>query len=139
MILPPTLTVHFNDFIQAGEDGGQLDAGQELLSLQRLGEDHLEDTQHPHVSVLGGEQLWEGTKNRTGFKAQLSRRVRPNCLRTIDDFLPLSLLLAETSQGFGGGQLSPVGRVLLKLQEAWLHLLQLWRRACRGMTLAFRI
>lgn len=71
VILPPTLTVHFNDFIQAGEDGGQLDGGQELFSLQRLGEDHLEDTQHPHVSVLGGEQLWEGTENRTGFKAQL--------------------------------------------------------------------
>lgn len=45
---------------------------------------------------------------------------------TIDDLLPLGLLLVETGQGFRGGQLPPVGRVLLELQEPWLHLLQLW-------------
>ena len=38
------LTVHFNDLVQVGEDGGQLGAGQELLSLQRPGEDCLKDT-----------------------------------------------------------------------------------------------
>ncbi len=38
------LTVHFNDLIQVGEDSGQLSGGQELFSLQRLGEDHLKDT-----------------------------------------------------------------------------------------------
>lgn len=54
-----TLTVHFNDFIQAGENGGQLDGGQELLPLQRLGENHLKDAQHPHMSVLSSKQLWE--------------------------------------------------------------------------------
>lgn len=55
-------------------------------------------------------------------------------LLTIDDLLPLGLLLAETRQGFRGGQLPPVGRVMLELQEAWLHLLQLWGGAGRGMT-----
>lgn len=38
------LTVHIDDLIQVGEDSGQLGGGQELLSLQRFGEDHLEDT-----------------------------------------------------------------------------------------------
>lgn len=59
-----TLTVHFNDFIQAGENSGQLHGGQELFSLQRLGEDHLKDAQHPHVGVLSCKQLWEWTGNR---------------------------------------------------------------------------
>lgn len=59
-----TLTVHFDDFIQAGENSGQLDGGQKLLSLQRLGEDHLKDAQHPNVGMLSCKQLWEGTGNR---------------------------------------------------------------------------
>lgn len=52
-----TLTVHFDDFIQAGENSGQLDGGQKLLSLQRLGEDHLKDAQHPNVGMLSCKQL----------------------------------------------------------------------------------
>ena len=39
-----TLTVHFNDLFQVGEDGGQLSGGHELLFLYRLGEDQLKDT-----------------------------------------------------------------------------------------------
>lgn len=39
-----SLTVHFNDLVQVGENGGQFVGRQELLSLQRLGEDHLKDT-----------------------------------------------------------------------------------------------
>lgn len=81
-----------------------------------------------------------GTGNRSGFKtAQPSKLAfgQP-LLRTIDDFLSFCLFLAETRKGFREGQLPPVGRVLLKLQEAWLHLLHLWGWACRGMTLAIR-
>lgn len=62
-----TLTVHFNDFIQVGENSGQLDGGQQLLSLQRLGKNHLKDAQHPHVSVLGSKQLWEWKEHRKCF------------------------------------------------------------------------
>lgn len=43
-LLAAELTVHFNDLIQVGEDGSQLCGGQELLPLQRFGEDHLKDT-----------------------------------------------------------------------------------------------
>lgn len=49
--------MHFNDLIEAGEDGVQLGAGQELLFLQRFGEDHLKDTEHSHVCVLCCKQL----------------------------------------------------------------------------------
>lgn len=52
-----TLTVHFDDFVQAGENSGELDGGQKLLSLQGLGEDHLKDAEHPHVGVLSCKQL----------------------------------------------------------------------------------
>lgn len=54
------------------------------------------------------------------------------CLLTIDDLLPLGFLLAEAGQGFRGSQLPPVWRVVLKLQEARLHLLQLWGGAGGG-------
>ncbi|KAF3839324.1 hypothetical protein F7725_018041 [Dissostichus mawsoni] len=77
---PLPLTVHVNDLIQTGEDGGEFGVGQELLSRQRPVEDHLEDTQHPHMGA---------------------------------------------GQSFRRGQLPPVGRVLLELQEAGLQLLQL--------------
>lgn len=59
-------------------------------------------------------------------------------LLTVDDLLPLGLLLAETGQAFRGGQLPPVGRVLFKLKEAWLHLLQLWGGAGGGVARPFR-
>lgn len=39
-----SLTVHFKDLIQVREDGSQLSGSQELLSLQRPGENHLQDT-----------------------------------------------------------------------------------------------
>lgn len=53
-------------------------------------------------------------------------------LLTIDDLLPFGLLLAQVGQSFRGGLLPPVGRVLLELKEAWLHLLQLWGGAGGG-------
>lgn len=88
----------------------------------------------------------ERARLQTALKSGQERQVldtSPNCapggrvFRTIDDFLPFCLFLAEARQGFGGGQLPPVGRVLLKLQQAGLHLLQLRGRARRGLTLAF--
>lgn len=72
-----TLTVHFNDFIQAWKNSGQLNGGQELFSLQRLGEDHLKDAQHPHVGVLGCKQLWEWTGNRKCCKKHLAVGAAP--------------------------------------------------------------
>lgn len=56
---------------------------------------------------------------------QTTPRFLPVSLPTVDDFLSLGLLLAEAGQGLGVGQLPPVGRVLLQLQQAWLHLLRL--------------
>lgn len=57
---------------------------------------------------------------------------------TIDDLLPFGLLLAETGQGFRRGHVPPVRWVHLKLQETWLHLLQLWGGAGWGVARSFR-
>ena len=51
------LTVHLQDLLQAGEDGGQLWAGEDLLPLQGLGEDRLEHRQHAVVCMLSRIQL----------------------------------------------------------------------------------
>lgn len=123
------LTVHLNELVEVREDGGQLGGGQQLLPLQGLGEDHLQHTQHAHVGVLRGEQLWRGggeeeAQNETPSLCFLACRF-VSLLLTIDDLLPLGLLFAEPGQAVGGREVPPVGRVRLKLQQARLHLLQL--------------
>lgn len=51
---------------------------------------------------------------------------------TVDDLLPFGLLLAEAAQCFRGCHLPPVRWVRLKLQQAWIHLLQLRGGTGRG-------
>lgn len=51
---------------------------------------------------------------------------------TVDDLLPFGLLLAEFAQCFRGCHLPPVRWVRLKLQQAWIHLLQLRGGTGRG-------
>lgn len=86
----------------------------------------------------GSERETGSVVKNTWLSVQPPNRVLgPPVLHTVDDFLPFCLFLAETRQTFGAGQLSPVGRVLLKLQEAGLHLLQLRGRARRGVAQAF--
>ena len=101
--------------------------------LRRSSEGHL-TSGHGHAPLQTTLEWGEGEDTKWERESISSRHIASSfLLLTIDDLLPLGLLLAETGQGFRGGQLPPVGRVLLKLQESRVHLLQLWGGAGGGL------